>query len=232
MIRRLTLTGFVLAFLFTVTVAQKDIPKNFKIVVSEGFSNDKALRSYEFSDPSQWLISKVGRPGKSIKCNGAGNYENAHGGPAILALLKGYEFEDFILELDMVQNGTDFNLLDFCVFFGVQDKDQYCYAQIASKADRKSHNVFMQDGAKPVRVEEPNTKGVVWKHKEWNKIRVERLVSAKTLKVYFNKVLVLESTQEPFMAGQVGFGSTASAIKVDNLKIWAPAYNETADSVF
>jgi len=232
MIRHFTLTGFILALFFTVTFAQKDIPKNFKIVVNDGFSNDKALRSYEFSDPSQWLISKVGRPGKSLKCNGVGNAENEHGGPSILAVLKGYEFEDFILEMNVVQNGKDFNLLDFCIFFGVQDKNHYSYAQIASKADRKTHNVFTLDGDKPLRVEEPLSEGVVWSHDDWNSIRVERLVSAKTLRVYFNDELILESTQEPFLAGQVGFGSSISAIKVDNLRIWAPAFSETADPIF
>lgn len=232
MTRRFILTGFISILFFSGSLAQMDLPKDYKAVINESFGKDKDLKQFEFSDQSQWLISKVGKPGRSMKCNGQGSYKDVNGGPAILALLKGYEFEDFVMELSMVQNGRDFNLLDFCIFFGVKDKDHYCYAQLASKADRKSHNVFEVKGDKPARLGELLEEGVIFGHNQWNQIRIERLVSAKTLKVYFNDKLVLETSDEPFMAGRIGFGSTKSAIKIDNLKVWAPSYTEVESSIF
>ena len=186
---------------------------------------------FDFSDGSKWLISKIGKPGKSLKCLGTGAYQNPFEGPSILAILKGIELKDFVVEMDIVQDGKDFSLLDFCIFFGVKDTANYCYAQIASSADKKCHNVFMIKGDMPKRVGEVKDEGVIWQMKEWQHIRMERTSADKMVKVYLDEQLVLECADEQFDAGLIGFGSTKSVIKVDNFKVSAPSY-ETSDKTF
>jgi hypothetical protein len=214
------------------SLAQSDVPKDYKVVYSQGFNNDKATNDFEFSDASKWLISKNGKPGKSLKCLGTGAYASNHEGPSVVALLKGFELKDFVIEMDVVQNGKDFNLLDFCVFFGVKDKNNYCYAQIASKADRKSHNVFRVDGDKPVRLGQVNENGVIWRMNEWQNVRLERSSSDKLIKVYFDGQLVFQSTDENIEEGLIGFGSTSSALKIDNIKLSAPAFETSTQTIF
>ncbi|MCG8580724.1 MAG: DUF1080 domain-containing protein [Bacteroidales bacterium] len=216
----------------TLTSAQTKAYKDYKVVYSQGFSKDKSTKDFSFSDASKWIISKNGKPGKSLKCLGSGDYKSSHEGPVVVAVLNDFELSDFVVEMDVVQNGKDFSLLDFCIFFGIKDTEHYCYAQIASKADKKSHNVFMVKGDKPKRVGSVNEKGVIWKMKEWQHIRMERTVDDKQIKVYFNGELVLQCTDEAFDSGHIGFGSSNSALKIDNLKISASTFETNSKTFF
>lgn len=212
--------------------AQSDDFKTYKTVFSQGFGKDKSMEAFDFSNASKWLISKSGKTGKSLKCLGKGDYQNPLQGPSIVAILKGYELKDFVLEMDIVQDGKDFSLLDFCIFFGVKDTANYCYAQIASNAGKKMHNVFMVKGDKPKRIGAVNEKGVIWRMKEWQHVRMERTSADKMIKVYLDQQLVLECADEMFDAGLIGFGSTKSAIKIDNFEVSAPAYEVNDVTLF
>lgn len=214
------------------SLAQTAVPKDYKVVYSQGFNNDKSTDDFEYSDASKWLISKNGKPGKSLKCLGTGNYSSNHEGPSVVAVLKGFQLKDFVIEMDVVQNGKDFNLLDFCLFFGIEDKDNYCYAQIASKADRKSHNVFRVDGDKPVRLGQISENGIIWRMNEWQNVRIERTTSDKLIKVYFDGDLVLQAPDDYSGAGLIGFGSTNSALKIDNVKVSAPTFETSTKTIF
>ncbi len=226
-----TLTPLLL-LIFTIAVhAQSDAFKTYKVVYSQSFSKDKCTNDFEFSDQSKWLISKNGKTGKSLKCLGTGDYQSALEGPSVVAVLRDYLLTDFVVEMDVTQNGKDYSLLDFCIFFGIKDKEHYCYAQIASKADRKSHNIFMVNGDKPKRIGEIKTKGVIWGMKDWQHIRMERTLADKSVKVYYNDELIFETSDELFDQGHIGFGSTRSAIKIDNLKVTAPSF-ETKEHTF
>ncbi len=225
----LLLIGLVLS---TITSAQTNTFKDYKVIYNQGFSKEKSTNDFSFSDASKWLISKNGKTGKSLKCLGAGDYNSMHEGPTVVAVLNDFELSDFVIEMDVVQNGKDFSLLDFCIFFGIKDTEHYCYAQVASKADKKSHNVFMVDGDKPKRVGSVNEKGVIWKMKEWQRIRMERTSADKMVKVYFNDELVLQCADDTFDAGHIGFGSTNSALKIDNLKISAVSFETRSKTFF
>jgi len=212
--------------------AQDDAFKEYKEIYSQSFSKEKSVNDFDFSDESKWLISKNGESGKALKCLGTGDYKSQYEGPAIVAVLKAFELKDFVLEMDVTQNGKDYNLLDFCIFFGIKDTAHYCYAQLASRADKKKHNLFMVDGAKPKRMGASLDKGVIWGMKKWQHIRMERTSSDKKVKVYFNDQLVFDISDEAFTSGHIGFGSSNSAIKIDNFKLSAPTYQTNEKSFF
>ncbi|WP_430811458.1 MULTISPECIES: hypothetical protein [unclassified Carboxylicivirga] len=224
-----------LLFIFTslcLTKAQDKAEKDYKVVYSQSFSKSKSCDDFHFSDTPKWLISKNGKSGKSLKCLGSGDYKAPHEGPSVMAILKNIKLEDFIVEMDVVQNGKDFNLLDFCIFFGMQDTAHYAFAQIAGHADKDTHNVFVMDGDKRRRIGEVNDKGVIWRLNEWQNIRMECMASENSVKVYFDDELVMESRGEAFRSGFIGFGSTSSALKVDNFKVSAPAFETEEASIF
>ena len=229
--KTLQITLLLLCISFIIS-AQDDAFKSYEVVYSQSFSKEKCINDFDFSDPSKWLISKNGEAGKALKCLGTGKYKSQHDGPAIVAVLKGYELKDFILELDVTQNGRDYSLLDFCIFFGIKDTTHYCYAQLASKADKKSHNLFKVAAAKPKRMGPSLDKGVIWGMKKWQHIRLERTSNDKKVRVFFNDTLVYEISDETFDSGHIGFGSSNSAIKVDNFKLSAPSYQNNEKTFF
>ena len=147
-------------------------------------------------------------------------------------MLKDFEFQDFIIELDVMQNGHDYNLLDFCIYFGIKDTAHYSYVQIANIADKHAHNIFTIEADKPRRIGTNHNEGVIWGMKEWQHIKVEHLVSDKTVKVYFNDELIMESSDHLLYDGHIGFGSSNSSIKVDNLKVIAPSYKTNNIKLF
>ncbi|TAJ12050.1 hypothetical protein DMA11_14285 [Marinilabiliaceae bacterium JC017] len=222
---------FVVVSVFAVSLSAQTpvkLSKDYKVVYSQGFSKEKDLKDFEFTDRDRWLVSQNGKSGKCLKCLGKGNYVSAHAGPEIMAVLKGYEWTDFVMELDVMQNGKDYSLLDICILFGIKDADHFYYAQLASRADRKSHNVFVMKGDKPQRIGTCHNKGVIWGINKWHHVRVERLQATKTVRVFLNDELVLETDSDPFEPGLIGFGSFDDACKVDNLRIWAKEYNEVS----
>jgi hypothetical protein len=203
---------------------KKDLPKDYKEVYEQGFSKEKDLSDFEFSSSDKWLISKDGKSGKSLKCTGAGNYQVSEGEPTIVAVLKTVKLKDFILEMDVLQNGKDFSQLDICLFYGIQDINNYYYAQLASSAGNKSHNVFRVKNDQTERMGEMQSKGIIWGYQKWHTIKLERSVSDKQIKLFMNDELILEVNDESLEAGYIGFGSFDDAFKVDNLTIWAPDY--------
>jgi hypothetical protein len=198
--------------------------KSFKTVYSQGFSKDKCIKEFDFTNEDKWLISKVGKTGKSLKCIGTGSYESGYYGPNIMAFLKDYELEDFVLELDVIQNGKDYSLLDFCIFFDIKDAEHFCYAQLSNIANKKTHNLFMVNGDKPQRLGKSFEKGIVWPLNKWQHIKVVHWGSKNQIEVYMNDQLIFEANNDAFTNGHIGFGSFKSAIKVDNLKVSAPSH--------
>ena len=224
---------FLSFFISCVSVfAQNDAFEAYNVVYSQNFSKEKCLHDFDFSDASKWLISKNGVTGKALKCLGQGSYESKYNSPSVMAVLKAFELKDFVLEMDVMQNGKDYSLLDFCIFFGIKDADHYCYAQLANKADKKNHNLFTVDGAKPQRMSSSANKGVFWGMTKWQHIRMERTLSDKKVKVYFNGQLIFEISDESFLSWHVGFGSTNSAVKIDNFKLSAPTSRSNEKSFF
>ncbi|MBR8537069.1 hypothetical protein KDU71_15965 [Carboxylicivirga sediminis] len=230
--KQLLLTSIIVFCLVMVASGQTDTYKDYKVVYSQGFNKESSTSDFEFSDASKWLISKNGKPGKTLKCLGKGDYENMHEGPSVVAVLKDYELKDFVVEMDVVQNGKDFSLLDFCIFFDIKDKNNYCYAQIASKADKKSHNVFAVSSDRPKRIGTVYEEGIIWQMNEWQHIRMERNTSAKSIKVYFDGELVLEVADDMSAGGHIGFGSSHSALKIDNFKVSAPFFESNTKTIF
>lgn len=228
-----TLVSLLLVFVMMASLkAQTKDSIIYKTVYSQGFASKKSIEDFEFSDGDKWLISQDGESGKALKCIDKGSYINPYGGPSVIALLKDKVFTDFVLEMDIMQNGKDFNSLDLCFFFGVVSDSSYCYAQIADKADKQKHAIFSLNSQKITRISKRLESGVIWGYNKWHHIKIERLTALNTVKVYYDDVLLYETTEDPALPGRIGFGSTISALKVDNIKISAPQVQDVTTPIF
>ncbi len=213
-------------------VAQSDSNVKYKTIYAQNFNSSKSIDDFEFADASKWIISKNGKTGKTLKCTGPGSYSNPLQGPSVLTILKNIEVGDFVLELDVQQNGKDFGLLDFCILYGIKDANHYNYAQISAKADKDNHNIFTLNGSEPIRIGEKLDQGVLWGVDEWHHVKVERNMTEKSVKVYFNEQLIIETPNDISDYGFIGFGSTKSALKMDNIKLSAPSFNQNQTTIF
>ncbi len=137
-----------------------------------------------------------------------------------------------MLEVDIQQNGKDYGTLDFCVLYGITDSTHYNFAQISAKADKNNHNIFVLNASEPQRLCNKLEKGVLWGIDEWHHIKVERKQNEKTVKVYFNDDLIFETQKDESQNGLIGFGSTKSALKMDNIKLSAPTFNQSQITIF
>lgn len=183
------------------------------------FNSTKELSTLTMSDASEWIISKNGNGGKCLKQIGK-NFEKDSTIRSIL-LFKNPEVGSFILETDVMQTPANYDLVHLCLIFGYQSPDQYAFAQLASQADRFTHNIFVSDGGSRQRILEKQEKAIDWGFEQWHTVKIERNIQEGTLKVWVDGNQVFESNDTRLMhKGLVGLGNSGDSYKLDNLKIW------------
>ena len=198
------------------------VPPGYKVVVNESFGSDKVPKTIETAPSGQWLISKGGKPGKTLKY--IGNTQNAQIEiiPVVKAFIKETGFKSFVFEADVEQCGRDYNCRDFSIIFNYTDENNYHFIHLASVAGEMCHGVFQMKAGFLTMLTPESDEPVNWGVKQWFRIRVEMGVEAGVLKTYLNGNLVWEVSGLEEKSGLIGFGAPDGSAKIDNLKIWAP----------
>lgn len=198
----------------------KPLTKDMKQLFADGYA-DKSLSNYAFSDPTQWMITKNGQSGKDMKCLGGQLKGSRAYAPIEVAFLNGVELADFVMEFDFLQRGKDFSLRDLCVVYAFADSLNYNFVQAASEEDKNTHNVFsVQNGTRPRKIGTTHNQGVVWGYEKWHQITIVRQTAEKSLKLFVDGELVVESTNDVDRSGKIGIGTFGSEFKIDNLEVW------------
>ncbi|MGV8827871.1 MAG: hypothetical protein ACWA6U_06065 [Breznakibacter sp.] len=212
------LTATLLLTLITLTIkAQTTMPEKPNYGLS--FNSEKELSTLNLSDSTGWIISKNGNGGKCLKQVGK-NYQKDSTIRSTI-LFKTPDVGSYILEADVMQTPTNYDLVHLCLIFGYQGADQYAFAQLASQADRFTHNVFIVDKNDQQRILEKQEKAIDWGFEQWHKVKIERNTTLSSIKVWVDDSLVFESNDERLMhKGQVGLGNSGDSYKLDNLKLW------------
>lgn len=214
----------IIVFFFVANIngqAPKSVTEGMKAAFSDSFS-EKSLELYQFSDSAQWVVTKNGKSGKDLKCLGGQNDLTKTFAPTQIALINGFEASDFVMEFDFVQRGKDFTLRDVCVVFGYTDTDNFCFAQAASEETKYTHNVFCVENGKPRKIGSSKNQGVLWDYEKWQSVVLVRQSAAKTVQLYVDGQLVVESGADESKPGLIGIGTFGSEFKIDNLKVWTP----------
>lgn len=216
MIRFLTTT----LILLCISVSLKaQVSSDRKPAVKLGFSSEKELLTLEMNQPKEWIISKGGNGGGCLK-----HLDNHVAGDSTIRstiIFKDLNADSFIIEFDVMQTPADYNLIHLSILFGYKSDTNYAYAQLASRADRFNHNIFVTESTGSRRVLVKHETGIDWGYETWRKVRMERRTDQKTVKVWIDNQLVFQSDDERLMQpGLVGIGNAGDSFKLDNVKLW------------
>jgi hypothetical protein len=227
-----TLTSTVACIGVAVTLSAAELPNGYKLVYEQQFNEAAALNDFRFTDPNAWTFAKTNEI-SALALVKQSQYKPGVRSPVNIALIADKVFGDFVLEADLIQTGKEYGHRDMCLFFGFQSPTNFYYTHIATAADPNAHNVFIVNGAPRKNFAKETTKGVNWGLGVWHKVRLERNVTAGTIKVYFDDLTkpIMAAEDKTFSSGQIGFGSFDDTGMVDNIRIWAPGV-ETKPSGF
>jgi hypothetical protein len=204
-----------------VATAQK-VPDGYILQYGQNFNNNNALGDFDFSDPAAWGISKSE--------NNFFLQFNLHQAaipqatlPANQAILSKRIFGDFILEADVLPLADSGRLPEFCIFVGMKNTEQYYLILLSAASGEDLQGIFLvKNGILTKLPETFDAHG--FKSNTWQKIRVERNIVKRTIRVFVNDMNhpVFHAKDYEFIMGKVGVGSMNSAVCFDNLVIWAP----------
>ncbi len=215
MLRSTATLLFTLITLVALAQATKPVKPDYELT----FSSPKELSLLHLSDTTGWIISKNGNSGKCLKHIETNSSKDSSIQSTLL--FKNTEVGSFILETDVMQTPTNYNLVHLCLIFGYQSANQFAFAQLASQADRFTHNMFVTEGGSRQRILEKQERGIAWGFEQWHKVKIERNIQESSIKVWTDGNLVFESNDERLMQkGMVGLGNSGDSYKLDNLKIW------------
>lgn len=215
MLRSTATLLLILINLAAMAQATKPVKPDYEL----SFNSPKELSISNLSDTTGWIISKNGNGGKCLKHIGKNLAKDSTIQSTLL--FKNTEVGSFILETDVMQTPTNYDLVHLCLIFGYQSANQFAFAQLASQADRFTHNMFVTEGGSRQRILEKQERGIAWGFEQWHKVKIERNIQESSIKVWTDGNLVFESNDERLMQkGMVGLGNSGDSYKLDNLKIW------------
>ncbi len=199
------------------------VPAGYQLAYEQTFEHGDPLKHFVFTDQAAWKVSGEGT-GRALELHQQSQYQPPVRSPVNIALLADRQFGDFILEVDLLQTGREYGHRDMCLFFGLQNPQQFYYVHIATKADPNAHNVFVVNEAPRKNFATKTTEGVNWGLEIWHRVRLERSLKTGTIKVYFNDLEqpIMEAQDTTFGLGHIGFGSFDDTGKVKNIRIWTP----------
>lgn len=209
------------------------VPEGYERVYAEDFAQPGDLEDVACSDPDAWRVREA--DGRSfLELFAASDYQLTHRSPGNIALFKPGTATDFVLDLNMMQSGREYNHRDLCLFFGVVDADHYYYAHMATLGDDNAHQIFIVNEAPRTPITTRRTAGVDWGTDEWHHVRLVRVAGEGTVRVYFDDMEnpILEASDTTFESGYIGVGSFDDTGRFANVTVWAQGWEETPCGVF
>lgn len=148
------------------------------------------------------------------------NYEPKVRSPRHIALLKGHEFESFVLDVDVLSTHKDYNHRDVCLFFGFQGPSEFYYVHLGKKMDPHANQIFIVNQEPRTKISTTTTDGTDWDD-QWHHVRIRRDVQKGTIEVFFDDMQkpVMTATDKTFAKGQIGFGSFDDTADFKSIRI-------------
>ena len=231
---KLALSFITLGLLSSFSLAYRLIPDDYQLLFKEDFEEKGALKHFEMTDPSAWKLSTIDG-NKVLELFGASEYEPRVRSPRNIAMISDRQFSSFVMEADVMQTGREYGHRDMCFFFGMKDASNFYYTHLATAPDPHAHNIFLVNDEPRVAIATKVSGGVDWgETNQWHKIKLERSLEDGTIKVYFDDMdtPIMEATDTHFEAGHIGFGSFDDTGRIDNIKIWGPKDEVSAEGFF
>src|SRR5690606_33444351 len=176
----------VVGLLFPVSLpAEATVPDHYQLLIDEDFENDFVVgEALKTTDDDAWRIAETAR-GKVLELHRRSEHRPPVTSPFSIALFRNVQVGSFVLEADLKQTGEEYGHRDMCIFFGAQDRTNFYYVHIASRADESAHNVHLVRDAPRTAIATRTTEGVSW-GEEWHRIRVVRDIESGLIRVFFD----------------------------------------------
>ena len=210
-------------FIITCTALSQSLPDGYILIYHQDFSSGTAINDLRFSNPDSWKISEF-KENRSLEFQHQTAYEPLFPSPRILGIIKDHIFGDFILEADLMQTGHNNEPAETGILFSIKDSSRFYYISLSDRQTDSTQGIFLVRNASLEKVSDWQTDSIVWGNNKWHKVRVERSIVNRVVNVYFDdmKKPVMTTRNPVLVMGYIGFGSFASAGRIDNIKVWAP----------
>jgi len=231
-----------LKLILPLSLSAQVLPPGYILQYKQDFTKPAALGDFWFSRDSLWRISTLqgnaflhadAVPLDSPLDSAWGDERNSargdHNAPiANRAVLKNRIFGDFVLEADVrlpESAGADAFLL-----LGMKDSTKYYFIRLSADSAISPGIFLYKNGrvtALPLRISQP----ALLKPAVWQKVRVERNIVTRLMRVYVGNLSapVMETKDYELIMGYIGFGAAEGAVRVDNVRVWAPTMLDDSD---
>lgn len=196
------------------------IPEGYLLQYQQNFSAAKSLSDFNVENPDQWGVFKNSN-NFFLQCSAPDSVMSL---PSNVAILSNRIFGDFIMEADIMPGNDTDAVHEICLFLGMKYPLKYYYVQLSSVSDSLQNGIFLLKNQKLIRLTGDSTNPVTWNKSKWHKIRLERNIVRRTIRVFLEDMTVplMEVKDYELIMGSVGFGSFSGSARFDNIKIWAP----------
>jgi len=201
----------------------QQVPDGYILQYEQNFSNNKSLNDFRYNLPDSWGI---------LKSNG--NYYLQFAGydaaltqsllPGNIAILKNRIFGDFVLEANVMPDADSLGNREICFFLGLKDTSRFYFTVLTGSNNAHYQGIFLMKNSFVKKITNNNDILVTWKENKWQKIRIERNIIKRTIRVFLDDMTlpVMQTTDYELVMGYIGFGSLKCSGRIDNIKIWAP----------
>src|SRR5436190_5067606 len=188
-----------------------------KLLYEQKFDSPAALKDFIMTDAKAWRFSAS----NALELTTQSDYKPIVRSPVNIALIADKMFEDFVLDVHLIQTGREYGHRDMCLFFGFQTPTNFYYAHIATAADPHAHNIFIVNGQPRTNIAKKTTKGVNWGLGIWHKVRLERTLADGAIRVFFDDMneTIMVAEDKTYGARYIGFGSFDDTGIIDNIRI-------------
>lgn len=223
----------VVALAIAGAVSRAEIPEGYKLLYSQEFADESALKDFEFTDSAAWRLTTESS-GNSLELFQQSKYKPAVRSPLNIALIAGKAFSDFIVEAELLSTKQEYPHRDMCLFFGFTAPAKFYYCHIGSRIDAISHNVLIVNDAPRAPITKKRSDGVKWGEGAWHHVRLERKLADGSIRLFFDdmKEPIMTAQDKTFGEGGIGFGSFDDTGKVRHVRIWGPALTEKKGKSF
>ncbi len=200
--------------------AQKP-PDGYILQYAQNFSSGKGRDDFWYSHPSRWTIGKT-KDNFFLALKTTQAADPQEDSLAVnRCIIKNATFGDFVLEADIrAQPETK----EICFVLDLRDSTRYYLIRLSNKGNDSLQGIYLVKNSIPKKISASTSDPVEPAPDEWHKIRIERNITTRTIRVFRNDMLqpVLEVKDFELIMGRIGFGSAGSPVCFDNISVWAP----------
>jgi len=201
-------------------MVSQTVPDGYILQYGQNFSNNKGIQDFSFSCPACWGMTRSQGNYFLQFTPQASVYMQSVSLPQNRAILKNRIFGDFVFEADVMPMVSEVPQ-EVCLFLGLKDSTRYYFVLLTTDPVSALQGIYLVKNSVCTKLTAISSSPVVLKTNTWQKIRIERNIVKRTIRVFMGNPaqMVMEVRDYELVMGSLGFGSQYSSARFDNLSI-------------